>query len=165
VDERSVAFDAEAGTATAEYTYRDATVGEATAALAARKAAMVAAARARYTEIADGGATVTVAPGVTIAVATQALPTIKLMRAVAHMTAAELSSMGVVTSAGAPVDLTPALAALMLSAIDIHVAACEACQNALVTAIAAAADDAALDLIDIDAGTVEDDGGWPANGS
>lgn len=136
--------------------------------LATRKAELLAAAKARYAAIANGGTTATIAPGVTIAVATAAEPVVKLMRAVAHMDAEQLSSMAVVTTAGAPVDLTPAIAEAMLEAIDSHVADCEACQNDLVTAILAVADDAeptaghdALDLVDTHAGTVDGEGGWP----
>lgn len=50
----------------------------------------------------------------------------------------------------------------MLEAIDEHVAGCEATQNALVTAILGAADDDVLDLVDVEAGTVDGAGGWPA---
>ena len=129
--------------------------------LAVRKAAMRAAARARYGVVSDGGSTATIAEGVTIAVSTSAIPALRLMRGKEHMTAAALASMPVVTSAGAPVTLRPTIAGVMLAAIDAHVAACEATQNALVAAILAAADHDALDLIDVQAGTVDGQGGWP----
>lgn len=130
--------------------------------IATRKAEMIAAARKRYGVVADGGTSVELAPGVAIAVATRVEPALKLMRAAARMTAQSLASMEVVTTAGAPVDLTPAAAAAMLGAIDKHVAGCEATQNALVTAILGAVDHDALDLVDIEVGTVDGVGGWPA---
>jgi hypothetical protein len=129
--------------------------------VAVRKVEMKAAARARYGEIADGGTTATISEGVTIPVATSTAPALRLMRGKEHMTAADIASMPVVTSAGTPVTLTPAIAGVMLAAIDGHVAACEACQNALVTAINAAETHAALDLVDVQAGTVDGTGGWP----
>lgn len=130
-------------------------------AVSVRQAEMRAAARARYGEVADGGATATIAEGVTTPVSTSTAPALRLMRGKEHMTVAELASMPVVTSAGIPVTLTPAIAGVMLAAIDAHVAACEACQNALVTAINAAETHAALNLINVEAGTVNGAGGWP----
>jgi len=130
-------------------------------ALADRKAAMRAATRSRYAQEADGGTTATLAPGVTVAVATTTAPVTRLTRALEYMTAESLSSMKVVTTAGVPVDLTPAVAGAMLAAVDAHVASCEETQNLLVAAIQAAANHAALDLIDIEAGSIDDVGGWP----
>jgi len=133
--------------------------------LAELKAEVKAAARARYAVIVDSGATATIAEGVTIPVSTSTAPALRLMRGKEHMTVAELASMPVVTSAGIPVTLTPTIAAVMLAAIDTHVAACEATQNALVTAINTASTHAALALIDPVAGTIDGDGGWPVNGA
>lgn len=147
--------DFEAGTVAANYS-------AVAIPLADRRSQMLAAAKARYAVVADGGTSLTVSPGVTVAVATEAKPVLKLTRALAYMTAEALSSMNVVTTAGAPVALTPALATAMLSAVDAHVAACEATHNALVAAITDnEADDAALDLVSIEAGTVDGAGGWP----
>lgn len=122
--------------------------------VAERKTRMLAQARARYAEVADGGTTATIAEGVTIAVATETKPTLKLVRSAAYMADNSLSSMKVVTSAGASVDLTPSIAGVMLAAIDAFIAACEEAHNRLVTAINAAADATALGRINVQAGTV-----------
>ena len=130
-------------------------------ALADRQADMIAAAKARYAEVADGGTTAAVSAEVTIPVATEATPVLKLTRALAYMTEEVLASMAVVTTAGDPVSLTPVIAQAMLSAVDAHVASCEATHNALVTAILDQdADHDSLDLIDIQAGTIDGAGGW-----
>jgi hypothetical protein len=161
VDERSVAFDAEAGTATAGYTYRDATAGEVALAFSARKVQMLAAVDAAFKAKRSGGTSITVGQA-TIPVATIHDAVVELTRAKVVMGAE--GSMGVVNRAKIPVTLTPAGADAMLAAIDAHVAACQQTEHDLYVAIAAAENNAALDLVDIDAGTVDGEGGWPANG-
>lgn len=123
-----------------------------------RRQTIIAAARAKYFAAANGGTTLDIGGGVTVPVATMERPVLMLERSVARMARLEAADMPVVTTAGQPVSLTPALANAMLAAVEDHIAACEARQHEIVAAALAAEDHDDLD--DVEAGL---DTGWPSN--
>lgn len=152
--------DMEAGTAT--YTYPTAAKP-----VAARQAEMVTAVKARYAVI--------VAAGFTWRVDSNAAwHTYQIDDASqANMVAVQVRFDGGASNAhggywrdSSNVDVTlddAGVQALFAAAYDYKMAAIRLV-HALIAAITAAADHAALDLIDITAGTVNSAGGWPANG-
>lgn len=152
--------DLEAGTAT-WYTLIDLDAGELAAGLAARRDAMRDSATTRFRAVRDGG-TIVVIGGNPVPVATVHNAAVELREAIEEI-GANGGPMKVVTRSRSVVPLTVPIAEAMLDAIRTHVRACQEREAALYEAIAAATNDAALDLIDVQAGTVGGVGGWPAS--
>jgi hypothetical protein len=140
--------------------------GDLAADLAARKAAMFDQCRLRFRAVRDAGTAIDFGGG---PVAVQTTPeaandvarlhddlVFQAVNGVSDPTQAIATSEYVVVPA-----VTIAMAAAMREAVAAHWRATWACDAAVGAAIVVAADHAALDLIDVAAGTVDGVGGWP----
>jgi hypothetical protein len=140
--------------------------GDLAADLAARKAAMFEQCRLRFRAVRDAGTSIDFGGG---PVAVQTTPeaandvarlhddlVFQAVNGVSDPTQAIATSEYVVVPA-----VTIAMAAAMREAVAAHWRATWACDAAVGAAIVVAADHAALDLIDVAAGTVDGVGGWP----
>lgn len=124
--------------------------------LADRQAAMRAAATARMRTVVADGASV---GGLVVDLSAEGFE--RLSQAFAALDAGA-GPIAAVTVRGEPIDLPDAATAgAVIAACRAHYLACSAVERALYDAIAAAADHGALDLIDVEAGTVDGGGGWP----
>lgn len=149
--------DLEAGTATWTYAVVARSV-------AARKAAMRAAATARFREIVAAGKII---GGVTIDLTSEGFE--RLSQAHAALSAGS-GPISAVTVRGGRIDLPDAsTAATVIAAGRSYYLAAAATERVLYDAVDDVADDAdpteghaALDLIDVEAGTVDGEGGWPS---
>lgn len=145
------------GNLTATWTY-----GVVAKPVAARKAAMRAAATAKFREVVAAGKVI---GGVKVDLTAEGFE--RLGQAHAAL-AAGAGPIKAVTVRGGRIDLPDAATcASVIAAARAHYLAAAGTERALYDAVDAAADHAALDLIDVAAGTVavagEPTGGWPSN--
>lgn len=158
--------DLAAGRITYTWSLVDMGSGEIAAALVARKASMLSALRARFRVVRDQGTTVDFGGGpVPIQTTEAAANDIQRLHDDLRLREAAGAVDPTQDIATANYDIVPgvtiAAAGAMREAVAAHWRATWARDAALGAAINAAADDAALDLIDVQAGTIDGAGGWP----
>lgn len=168
LDVRSIAFDSQTNTATAEYAYRTATSGEADAILSAAIVAKVAAVNAKGDALISAGFTHRINPAAdyhTYQIDTRSI-TFMLGVFADHLDGASNPHGGSWRSAAnVEVTMTTVQNKAFLKAAKDYTQALVKNISVLKDAARSAAALGDLDDIDIEAGTIDGAGGWPANGS